>query len=53
MTRKRSCTKLNTYPTWEAVHRAMRKIPPTRTGVVPVRAYWCGRHKGFHYTTKI
>jgi len=44
------CGKLK-FPRRDLAEAAMRKVPPTATGIVPTRAYWCGKCKAWHYTS--
>jgi hypothetical protein len=45
------CGKVR-WPTKTAALKAARKIPPTPSGLVVVRAYRCGKCKAWHLTSK-
>lgn len=47
------CGKL-CFPTRTAAEAAMRHVPPRGVASkVPTRAYWCGRCKAWHFTSRL
>jgi hypothetical protein len=40
------------YPTKESARRAMRRVPPLPSGRMPLRIYWCGKCKAYHFTSR-
>jgi hypothetical protein len=42
------------FPTRSAAETAMRSVPAKGVSMrAPTRAYWCGRCKAWHYTSRI
>lgn len=49
---RKKCEKTQTFKTAGEAYKVAQKIPQGRLGLGTAHTYYCGKHKGYHFTTR-